>query len=213
MPGWNSEFNDDFDLNSFEPLPSIHEHETFSLKSFPSQHDYGNLINTGADDNFDNGSIDTKRNSTRLIHLQSDRWLQTSIAGDSIQLRIILVLVTYLVAALVPNVENLISLAGALAGSSTALLIPPIMELAWIRDMQKPDMPERNSTMYDMNESASWFLAVGREDKFFYEKMKSWILFFLGLFFAAVGTYASINDIIRVSQESSYTNQIDDVQT
>ncbi|XP_077568091.1 proton-coupled amino acid transporter 2-like [Stigmatopora nigra] len=46
--------------------------------------------------------------------------------GDSIQLRVSLVFMTYLVAVVVPNVQALISLAGAVAGSSSALLIPPI---------------------------------------------------------------------------------------
>ena len=43
--------------------------------------------------------------------------------------RLSLLLGTYLVALSVPNVESLISLAGAIAGSTTALIIPPILEL------------------------------------------------------------------------------------
>ena len=57
--------------------------------------------------------------------------------GDSIQLRAVLVLLTFVVAMVVPNVQALISLAGALAGASTALLIPPIMKLAYIRYMEE----------------------------------------------------------------------------
>lgn len=57
--------------------------------------------------------------------------------------RILLVLFTYLVAWLIPNVESLISLAGAVAGSSTALLIPLpcnmrhciVGQLLWFRRM------------------------------------------------------------------------------
>ena len=57
--------------------------------------------------------------------------------GDSPLLRASLVLLTYLVAVVVPNVQSLISLAGALAGSSTALLIPPALELAYLRHLER----------------------------------------------------------------------------
>ena len=57
----------------------------------------------------------------------------TGIPGDTPWLRLGYVLTTYLVAVLVPNVQLLISLVGALAGSSTALLIPPLVEYEFRR--------------------------------------------------------------------------------
>jgi len=44
--------------------------------------------------------------------------------GDTLCLRTTLVLLTYIVAIAIPNVQELISLAGALAGASNALIIP-----------------------------------------------------------------------------------------
>lgn len=38
---------------------------------------------------------------------------------------------TYILAIAVPNVESMISLAGALAGSRVALLIPPTMQISY----------------------------------------------------------------------------------
>lgn len=46
------------------------------------------------------------------------------VEGDSSIMRALLVTGTFIVAFLVPNIQELISLAGALAGSSTALIIP-----------------------------------------------------------------------------------------
>jgi proton-coupled amino acid transporter len=60
--------------------------------------------------------------------------------GDSPILRAGLVLATYLVAILVPNVQSLVALVGAVTGSSTALLIPPILELAYIRHMEAKEV-------------------------------------------------------------------------
>jgi proton-coupled amino acid transporter len=51
-------------------------------------------------------------------------------ARHSFWLRIILVLFTYLVAIVIPNVQSLIALAGALAGSLTALIVPPALAMA-----------------------------------------------------------------------------------
>ena len=56
--------------------------------------------------------------------------------GDSPWLRAGIVIGTYLVAMVVPNVQSLVSLVGAVTGSSTALLIPPILELAYINHME-----------------------------------------------------------------------------
>ena len=52
--------------------------------------------------------------------------------SNSNLLRVILVLFTFTLALSVPNVQELISLAGALSGSSVALIIPPLIELHFI---------------------------------------------------------------------------------
>ena len=66
--------------------------------------------------------------------------------GDSPQLRATLVVTTYTIAVIVPNVQALISLAGALAGSSCALIIPPILELAWLRHLSESASKNHSSS-------------------------------------------------------------------
>jgi len=50
--------------------------------------------------------------------------------GGSLWLRFALVIFTYVIAIVVPNVQSLIALAGALAGSLTALILPPALAMA-----------------------------------------------------------------------------------
>jgi len=90
-------------------------------------------------------------------------------------LRTFLVLVTYLVAVTVPNVQELISLAGAVAGSSVALIIPPIIELKTLPEGQR-----------------IWSLSA----------LKCYCLLLVGLIFGIYGSVASIQDIIHVYQMS-----------
>mmetsp|Transcript_8727 Transcript_8727/g.12636 ORF Transcript_8727/g.12636 Transcript_8727/m.12636 type:complete len:503 (+) Transcript_8727:112-1620(+) len=90
------------------------------------------------------------------------------IPGDSPLLRLVLVLFTYTLALLVPNVQVLISLAGALAGSSTALLIPPLLELQYTKRHQ------------------------GRR------RVWSYASFLLGFVFMCIGTISSIADIVEI---------------
>jgi proton-coupled amino acid transporter len=89
-------------------------------------------------------------------------------ATFSWRLRLTLVLLTYVMAAVVPNVQALIALAGALAGSSTALLIPPVLELAWLKQNGSPG------------------------------RIRCYVLLAGGFIFMCIGTVASIVDIIRI---------------
>jgi Transmembrane amino acid transporter protein len=85
-----------------------------------------------------------------------------------------LVLLTYILAVAIPNVQSLISLAGALAGSSTALLIPPILELYALRK----------------DASSSW-ARTGRQ-------VRAYLYLVLGAIFLVIGTGASLVDIVKV---------------
>ena len=95
----------------------------------------------------------------------------SGIQGDSATLRLGYVLVTYLVAVAVPNVQLLISLAGALAGSSTALLIPPLLELEFLKRDGR---------------GGCW---TG--------KARCYILFVVGFIFLTIGVGAAIVDIVQ----------------
>jgi proton-coupled amino acid transporter len=94
-----------------------------------------------------------------------------TITGDSPMLRLGLVLLTYSIAIVVPNVQALISLAGALAGSSTALLIPPLLTLEFIK----------------REDGENWLA-----------KVRCYVMFLLGFIFMCIGTGASIVDIIQI---------------
>jgi solute carrier family 36 (proton-coupled amino acid transporter) len=83
------------------------------------------------------------------------------------------------VAVAIPNVQSLISLAGALAGSSTALLIPPALELAGLRlEQQQPGAVPTGG-------NHQW--AVHR----------CYLLLMGGFIFMLIGTIASIADILH----------------
>lgn len=90
--------------------------------------------------------------------------------GDSISLRACLVMFTFLIAVSIPNVQELISLSGAFAGSSCALIIPPLIELRGILESH-----HRLS-----------HVAIAR-----------YVLLIVGIIFLVVGTVASIVDIVE----------------
>ena len=92
-----------------------------------------------------------------------------SFEGDSLAMRMSLVVLTYVIAMVVPNVQELISLAGALAGSSIALIIPPMLEIKYI--------PHSHS---------SHLLST----------VRCYIMLSVGVIFMMIGTVASIRDII-----------------
>jgi proton-coupled amino acid transporter len=130
--------------------------------------------------------------------------------GDSPLLRVLLVLLTYSIAVVVHNVQSLISLAGALAGSATALLIPPMLELAWINHLEaNTNQPEEGpaseggaTTDARMDDFRYSTLAPGIEwlglGKWWKDKMKCFVLLSLGFLFFLIGTYASLADIVRI---------------
>lgn len=104
-------------------------------------------------------------------------WLfghRTTLRGDSPLLRASLVFGTYLLAVLIPNVRELISLSGALAGSSCALIIPPLVELRSIW------------------EAHHWLSPVA---------LLRYLLLIIGVVFLVVGTLFSVSDIVKAFGE------------
>lgn len=202
------EEEDDDDLSGFEPLPPLPEHGYPSMDSLPEmehhydfkedekkEHDYG-----GTDADNDDGDSKSSMSSAIASGVASILKPTMTIQGDSLQLRILLVMMTYLVAVIVPNVQALISLAGAMSGSSTALLIPPLLELAWIKHIEV-DLPAEDA----LKEESRWLKTTVVHRPFgnwWFEKLKCYFLLFIGLIFFGIGTYAALADIIRVYQTS-----------
>jgi proton-coupled amino acid transporter len=115
------------------------------------------------------------------------------------------VITTFLVAVMVPNVQALISLVGALAGSSTALLIPPMLELAWIEQKQTDPMPTAAAAIVvndndQHKKSCFGIVRVPKVPAYWFEKTKCYVLLLLGFVFFFVGTYSSVMDIVRIYQ-------------
>ena len=88
------------------------------------------------------------------------------------KLRIGLVLMTYVIAVFVPNVQTLIALSGALAGSSTALVLPPVLELAWLRTVTEP---------------VRWW-----------KHCRAWMLLTGGIVFLLIGTVSSVVNMVQL---------------
>jgi proton-coupled amino acid transporter len=95
---------------------------------------------------------------------------------ESWKTRVFLVLLTYVIAVAVPNVEALISLAGALSGSATALLIPPILQVEYCR--RRRDQDDEDVSNIDV--------------------YRSYVLLLGGVLFLVIGTAASTTDIISI---------------
>ncbi|KAK3577264.1 hypothetical protein CHS0354_030549 [Potamilus streckersoni] len=93
--------------------------------------------------------------------------------------RIIMVLITFGIALLVPHIDLLISLIGAFAGASLALILPPIIEIA---------------TYSGQSETISkWII------------FKNIIIMLLGFLGFLTGTYSSIRDIASTFSSGNNT--------
>jgi proton-coupled amino acid transporter len=190
---------DEKDLAGFEPLPPLPEHELYEHEEKEEEE---GMAEHHYDDALDNPQEQDEQWRTGMISIMS-LFPTPTIPGDSPQLRTILVLLTYTVAVVVPNVQSLISLAGAVTGSSTALLIPPLLELAWLNHLEKDDnkddgVDEKQWLMGGISSSGSntWLSLFG--SKWWKKKLKCWILLLLGSVFCGIGSWASLADIIAI---------------
>mmetsp|Transcript_2900 Transcript_2900/g.3894 ORF Transcript_2900/g.3894 Transcript_2900/m.3894 type:complete len:652 (+) Transcript_2900:138-2093(+) len=228
---------DEDSLSVFDPMPVLPEHDV-AEDSLPSEHQYGIETNNESINGVEDKDDDAKSLFSQSIVDMLPKMIMT---GDSIQLRAYLVVMTYSIAVVVPNVQVLISLVGALAGSSTALLIPPLLELAYLHTLEehrkhktdangngnvvkhddKNSSNNGNTYMDDPLAMAALppsprFVSPGAAASFrkqeqpqktpfvwfggnhWATKIKNYMLFTLGLAFAGIGTYASLEDIARI---------------
>ena len=198
--------SDDFDLAGFERMPPLPENEEASLNSHDNARISEYNTNQAQADFFEENANTSGSNNVRTSLISNImEALSEQIAGDSLPLRMILVFGTYLVAVIIPNVQTLISLAGALAGSSTALLIPPILEFALIEHLESltdattsPLPPSRQSNPRPSLLSRLCNVSGKNGEKFRKRRIKCVFLFWLGFLFLCIGSYASISDIVRI---------------
>jgi len=121
-----------------------------------------------------------------------------ALEGDSLFLRFVLVMITYLIAMIVPHLQQLIALAGAITGAATSLIIPPTLALRFaiadfLLDVKGND------------ESRTWgSLFLGALES----KKSRFVLFHVvlivtGWFYGIFGTISSVKDLIDVYRPSN----------
>mgnify|MGYP005850867105 CR=1 FL=1 len=221
------EEDEDKDLSGFEPgLPSLPEHNEMDMDSYPAEHHYGQELEQEENDEAINDDAVSVKSVSTLRSVTDAVFPKMIMHGDTPQLRLFLVMGTYIVAVAVPNVQALISLVGALAGSSTALLIPPVLELAWIKTLEehhrakhspvinkspRVQMRKENEEEQEQDQSgapahSAPFKSRKQAKKSYSwfggkhraDKIKCYFLFIFGIMFTCIGTYASLRDIIRI---------------
>lgn len=205
-------YDDDDSLEDFEPLPPLPEHDAVAMDQH-TEHLYDDILTPAKEleEEMKDGEVASALSSSIAVVPSTGCCpARSSLPGDSPQLRAALVMITYLVAVSVPNVQALISLVGALAGSSAALLIPPMLEIAWIQQLehmatsqtsstrtpppsphilrqQKKQQKRRKSALSSLTASPYWKT-----------KIKCYLSFGMGLIFLGIGTSASVWDIVLI---------------
>lgn len=201
--------DEEHDLSGFEPMPPLPEHdvadhdtefESFQISNHEDE--VNGKKNEEVEEPPPQDSLDLRSSFMSNITEVFPQW-----SGQSCNLilRILLVVLTYLVAVVVPNVQALISLAGAIAGSSSALLIPPMLELALIEhlettsDMNVPSSPKPLPSLSTQQPDFMWKLwGHDLSGKHWKKKLRCYILFWLGFVFFLIGTYASLSNIVMI---------------
>lgn len=199
------------DLTGFEPMPPLPEHDVADHDT-----DFDNFIDLSNRDDFVN-----ENKQAGVVEQQPQDWLglrssymsnitevfpQWSGQSCNLILRMLLVVLTFLVAVVVPNVQALISLAGAIAGSSSALLIPPMLELALIEHLEATSnemsaslSPRPLRSLSAQQPGFMWKLGGHNlSGKHWKKKLRCYILFWLGFIFFLIGTYASFSNIVMI---------------
>jgi proton-coupled amino acid transporter len=209
----------DHDLSAFEPLPPLPEHD---VPDYDDGYVEENIERAQSPDTtMDRIQVGTRSGTFRAIFASIHSMMMTEITipGDTPTLRILLVLLTFLIAVIVPNVQSLISLAGALAGSSSALLIPPLLELAWIQHLEstrtcnnsngctnrqgRDDQGNGQEANTRITERSLSISCVDERDLLtvrnaWRAKFKCYLLLSGGIIFFVVGTWSSLADIVRI---------------
>uniref|UniRef100_A0A7S3KVF1 Amino acid transporter transmembrane domain-containing protein n=1 Tax=Amphora coffeiformis TaxID=265554 RepID=A0A7S3KVF1_9STRA len=241
-PWWSNYFGggdldlEEKDMNGFDPMPALPEHGEYAHEEEEGEsntertHKYGDergefendqpaassltglLKRAGSSIGID--TDDAASVVSSVMDFPNQMMPKMILPGDSPQLRATLVLLTYTIAVVVPNVQALISLAGALAGSSSALLIPPVLELAWLEHLaggsKIPSTTKANTAVPDrmaatsppsspvLNRMPSSFKPVKQPSFLRISKAKCYVLFVAGFMFMLIGTYDSLANIIAI---------------
>lgn len=198
------EDDDEHDLSGFEPMPPLPEHDIADhdteFDNFKETLDDGSVREEPKKEEEGDEAIPQESDLRSSYMSNITEVIQWSSRGSNLTLRILLVVLTYTVASVVPNVQALISLAGAIAGSSSALLIPPMLELGLIKHLEvtsKDDDLSSVATLSAQQPDFMWALLWHNlSGKHWKKKLKCYILFWLGFMFFLIGAYASFANIV-----------------
>jgi len=127
----------------------------------------------------------TKEKPTRERNINNSMLIE----GDSILLRSSLVITTFVVAAIVPQLQTLIALAGSVAGATTSLILPPLLALQMTLLDRQSAMRSNTKILPD----SMWMCGMGQ---FFSQTVFYSSLFVVGCIYGTLGTVYSIIDII-----------------
>ena len=182
-------------IRSFSPVPSFENPDN----GIVGNHEYHDpsQISTITTPNNNAAATVVGDGSTELEDYEYESELPAVFAafptpGDSPQLRAIVVCFTYIVAIAIPNVQLLVCLAGALNGSATGLINPPLLELSYVKRQEK-GIQEQTEDAEDIGHDKATALM-----KLKAKKMECYLLFGLGSIVCMFGTGAALADIVLV---------------
>jgi len=128
---------------------------------------------------------------------QATTGTEMTIEGDSLTLRVSLVICTYVVAIIIPHLKTLIALAGSITGSMTSLLIPPLLAIRFVIGDFLTSAALDGVSVKKMS-----IFGVGRKliesSKYLKLALFNVVLITIGVVYAVLGTASSIQDIIAV---------------
>ena len=100
-----------------------------------------------------------------------------------------------------PDLGDLISLVGAVASSALALIFPPLLHiLVFIKDNSSTDSDQQNSLLRQT-------LCVTKLKKAAWV-MKDVLIMMLGIVGFVLGTYASINGLVKYFETSNHVDNV-----
>lgn len=170
------EYDWNFSILAANTLVSLCVLLTYPLQMFPAIDLLSKIVANAGEHKFVSTAVDDDDADFEDDDSQSmERDIDNDIFHWDSVLRLGLVFLTFVLALSVPNVQQLISLAGALSGSSVALIIPPLLEIK--------------------------FLQKDGESKLSAGAFKCYFLLFAGILYGVVGTTTAIVDIINHNED------------
>lgn len=128
-------------------------------------------------------------------------WLRSQLHGDNVRLfadyglRVSLVLLTFILAAIIPNLGAVISLVGAVSSSALALIFPPIIEVSFRLDHY---FNYSQLFSYQLQITTFWPNKLGKYRWIFWKDI---VIIIFGIMGFGFGTFTSVLQILHPDQD------------